>query len=261
MIDATRSGNRGRFINHACGDNNCETVKWKVRGRDVVGIFTSRGVEAGEELTFDYNWQRRGGLRVACHCNKPGCRGWLGEEEKGKPNKRRRRSPTRSRDDERKTAEMDSDSSNSEGEGKDDDDEEKEEEEDEKEEQKSGETEDEEEVRTSPEEMASVNRQRGHDNLLYVHLAEKWLRALDEAPPSASSSSSSASSLSTFDASVLARCRAARARQLEALLDEVEVEDERDQLTQSRSSGATRGSESDVSGNAGSQQSQVVSVR
>lgn len=52
-------GGLGRFINHSC-DPNCETQKWVVRGQLAIGLFTQRDVKAGEELTFDYNFERYG---------------------------------------------------------------------------------------------------------------------------------------------------------------------------------------------------------
>ena len=82
VIDATRCGNVGRFINHACDDNNCVTQRWTVQGRDRVGVFTCRDVEAGDELTFDYRWQRTAGPKLPCTCGKRRCRGWLGQKEK-----------------------------------------------------------------------------------------------------------------------------------------------------------------------------------
>jgi hypothetical protein len=52
-------GALGRFINHSC-DPNCETQKWVVRGELAIGLFALRDIAAGEELTFDYNFERYG---------------------------------------------------------------------------------------------------------------------------------------------------------------------------------------------------------
>lgn len=52
-------GHLGRFINHSC-DPNCETQKWLVHGELAIGLFAVRDVDAGEELTFDYNFERYG---------------------------------------------------------------------------------------------------------------------------------------------------------------------------------------------------------
>ena len=53
IIDAGPMGNLSRFMNHSC-DPNCETQKWTVNGDVRVGLFASREILAGEELTFDY---------------------------------------------------------------------------------------------------------------------------------------------------------------------------------------------------------------
>ncbi|KAF0296091.1 Histone-lysine N-methyltransferase SETD2 [Amphibalanus amphitrite] len=58
IIDATEKGNASRFINHSC-DPNSETQKWTVNGELRIGFFTRRPVSAGEEITFDYQLQRR----------------------------------------------------------------------------------------------------------------------------------------------------------------------------------------------------------
>lgn len=52
-------GALGRFINHAC-EPNCETQKWLVQGELAIGLFAQRDIKSGEELTFDYNFERYG---------------------------------------------------------------------------------------------------------------------------------------------------------------------------------------------------------
>lgn len=63
--DAAVGGNITRYINHAC-DPNCYT--------DIVcrriWILAARRIEAGEELTYDYNTEGLAG--IACLC-RPGC--------------------------------------------------------------------------------------------------------------------------------------------------------------------------------------------
>ncbi|KAF5837832.1 hypothetical protein DUNSADRAFT_3794 [Dunaliella salina] len=54
VVDATRSGSLGRFVNHS-SQPNCVTEKWLVEGREVVIITAKRDVAAGEELCYDYN--------------------------------------------------------------------------------------------------------------------------------------------------------------------------------------------------------------
>lgn len=59
VIDATIKGNISRFINHSC-DPNAETQKWTVNGELRIGFFASKAIAAGEEVTFDYQFQRYG---------------------------------------------------------------------------------------------------------------------------------------------------------------------------------------------------------
>uniref|UniRef100_A0A7S3QLN8 SET domain-containing protein n=1 Tax=Dunaliella tertiolecta TaxID=3047 RepID=A0A7S3QLN8_DUNTE len=54
VVDATRSGSLGRFVNHS-SQPNCVTEKWLVEGREVVIITAKRDVAVGEELCYDYN--------------------------------------------------------------------------------------------------------------------------------------------------------------------------------------------------------------
>ncbi len=59
VIDATRKGGIARFINHSC-DPNCVLQKWVVGKHLRMGIFTKRDIEVGEELNFDYKFERYG---------------------------------------------------------------------------------------------------------------------------------------------------------------------------------------------------------
>lgn len=59
VIDATKRGGVARFINHSC-DPNCLLQKWVVGKHVRMGIFTKTFIPAGEELTFDYKFERYG---------------------------------------------------------------------------------------------------------------------------------------------------------------------------------------------------------
>lgn len=78
VIDATRTGNSARFINHSCAPN-CEAVEEEGR----IFIETIRKVAAGDELTYDYNLvlEERHTPAVkrahACFCGVRRCRGTL----------------------------------------------------------------------------------------------------------------------------------------------------------------------------------------
>lgn len=78
-VDATSKGNISRFINHCCEPNSM-TQKWMVNGENRVGFFTKKDVEAGEEINFDYKYERYGQIAQKCFCGTPNCRGWLGKE-------------------------------------------------------------------------------------------------------------------------------------------------------------------------------------
>ena len=75
-IDAHRKGNLGRFLNHSC-EPNCRPEKWQVRGELCIGIFASRDIPAGEELTFDYQMERFDKAQP-CFCGAPSCGGVMG---------------------------------------------------------------------------------------------------------------------------------------------------------------------------------------
>jgi hypothetical protein len=77
FVDATKKGNLGRFCNHSCNPN-CYVDKWVVGDRLRMGIFAERRVEAGEELTFNYNVDRYGADPQPCYCGEPNCSGFIG---------------------------------------------------------------------------------------------------------------------------------------------------------------------------------------
>jgi SET domain-containing protein len=78
VVDAAVDGNDARLINHSC-EPNCEAVI--VQGR--IYIDAMRDIAPGEELTYDYAYERDADTteedeqRYACHCGAPGCRGTI----------------------------------------------------------------------------------------------------------------------------------------------------------------------------------------
>ena len=78
VIDAGVDGNDARFFNHSC-DPNCESTVEKRR----VFIEAIRDIEAGTELTYDYQIQREDDDPenidevFACRCGFPQCRGTM----------------------------------------------------------------------------------------------------------------------------------------------------------------------------------------
>ena len=80
VLDATREGNEARFINHSC-EPNCESEI--DRGR--IFIFALRDIELGEELHYDYAYERSGDetdteeAQYHCRCGTRTCRGSIME--------------------------------------------------------------------------------------------------------------------------------------------------------------------------------------
>ena len=64
--DAARGGNIARYINHSCRPN-CQV---DIFGQQI-WIFASRRIQAGEELSYDYNTDGVAGIKCRC---RPGCR-------------------------------------------------------------------------------------------------------------------------------------------------------------------------------------------
>jgi SET domain-containing protein len=82
VIDATHGGNESRYINHSC-EPNCETEI--ERGR--VFIFALRDIAVGEELAYDYAYERSGDetekeeAQYRCLCGTKACRGSIMESK------------------------------------------------------------------------------------------------------------------------------------------------------------------------------------
>ncbi|KAI1723082.1 SET domain-containing protein [Ditylenchus destructor] len=87
VVDATRSGNYARFINHCCrpncyarivsvsGTNNGYTSGVNKR----IIVYSKSTIEKGEELTYDYKFDREldSDERIPCMCSIKGCRKFL----------------------------------------------------------------------------------------------------------------------------------------------------------------------------------------
>ncbi len=76
VIDGHVKGTIARYINHSCAPN-CHIEKWSVDGEYQVGVFASRPIEPGEELTYDYNFESFA-TKQACKCGAPNCKGFIG---------------------------------------------------------------------------------------------------------------------------------------------------------------------------------------
>ena len=77
-IDAAVDGNDARFINHSCAPN-CEAIDEKKH----IYIEAIRDIAEGEELTYDYAYERDGTedeeweQLYVCKCGAPTCRGTI----------------------------------------------------------------------------------------------------------------------------------------------------------------------------------------
>lgn len=81
VIDASRKSNHARFMNHSC-DPNCSTEKWTVNGETRIGLFATRNIPSGTELTFDYQLDCLGNEKKRCLCGADNCSGFIGEKPK-----------------------------------------------------------------------------------------------------------------------------------------------------------------------------------
>ncbi|KAI9218097.1 hypothetical protein BC828DRAFT_230274 [Blastocladiella britannica] len=81
IIDAQQRGSLARFMNHSCAAN-CVTQKWVVGDHLRIGIFTTKPVKRGQELTFDYQFARYGDTAQACYCGESVCSGFIGGNSK-----------------------------------------------------------------------------------------------------------------------------------------------------------------------------------
>lgn len=85
-IDASRKGNWARLINHSCSPNSI-TQKWHVLGEIKIGIFALKKIKVGEEITFDYKFERFGMEKQKCLCGSVNCCKFLGSKPPSKKKK------------------------------------------------------------------------------------------------------------------------------------------------------------------------------
>jgi SET domain-containing protein len=93
VVDGGAGGNESRFINHSC-DPNCEAVIEDGR----IWIDALRTIQKGEELAYDYKYERMGGddeadeKKYPCECGAANCRGTILLPKKKKKRSRSSRS-------------------------------------------------------------------------------------------------------------------------------------------------------------------------
>eukprot|EP00252_Welwitschia_mirabilis_P023897 TRINITY_DN6884_c0_g1_i2.p1 TRINITY_DN6884_c0_g1~~TRINITY_DN6884_c0_g1_i2.p1 ORF type:complete len:1259 (+),score=261.81 TRINITY_DN6884_c0_g1_i2:407-3778(+) len=77
IIDATRKGGIARFVNHSCSPN-CVAKVISVKTQKKVVFFAERDINAGEEITYDYNFNHEDdGKKIPCFCKSRICRLYL----------------------------------------------------------------------------------------------------------------------------------------------------------------------------------------
>ncbi|CAM6105213.1 unnamed protein product [Calypogeia fissa] len=77
IIDATRKGGIARFVNHSCSPN-CVAKVICVKNQSKVVFFAQRDIYAGEEITYDYQFNfEQEGDKIPCFCGSATCRGTL----------------------------------------------------------------------------------------------------------------------------------------------------------------------------------------
>uniref|UniRef100_A0A915DPS0 [histone H3]-lysine(4) N-trimethyltransferase n=1 Tax=Ditylenchus dipsaci TaxID=166011 RepID=A0A915DPS0_9BILA len=77
VIDATKQGNFGRFINHSCSPN-CTARVVLVDGDKRIVIYSKRLISKGEEITYDYKFAREEeASKIECLCGSKCCQKFL----------------------------------------------------------------------------------------------------------------------------------------------------------------------------------------
>ena len=95
-------GNEARFINHSCDPN---VLSYNLTGQidsiayHSIGLFASRRIMVGEELTLDYQWDKNDltiKQNVPCLCGSFKCRGFLMRAKKTKKSQLEKTTNTKS---------------------------------------------------------------------------------------------------------------------------------------------------------------------
>lgn len=95
VLDAGTVHNESRYINHSC-EPNCEALIDKGR----IYVFALRTIEEGEELVYDYAYERTDDMGpdsealYVCRCGSPKCRGTILAPLKKEPAAKKTRSKT-----------------------------------------------------------------------------------------------------------------------------------------------------------------------
>jgi [histone H3]-lysine4 N-trimethyltransferase SETD1 len=75
IIDATFYGGKARYLNHSC-DSNCSAKIITVDNAKHIVIRAKRNIAAGNELTYNYNFDQEED-KLGCYCGAKNCQGIL----------------------------------------------------------------------------------------------------------------------------------------------------------------------------------------
>ncbi|XP_022102155.1 histone-lysine N-methyltransferase SETD1A-like [Acanthaster planci] len=75
IIDATKTGNLARFINHSCMPN-CYAKIISMESQKKIVIYSKQNISTGEEITYDYKFPIED-EKIPCLCGTAQCRGTL----------------------------------------------------------------------------------------------------------------------------------------------------------------------------------------
>jgi len=71
-LDGDTPKNTARYINHSC-DPNCQTEQFG----NTIWIVSSKDIQAGEELTYNYGYEVDDTPADPCHCGAHNCCGYI----------------------------------------------------------------------------------------------------------------------------------------------------------------------------------------
>lgn len=84
LIDASKHGNIGRFINHSCCPNLCmKDVMYDHNNKSVAHkvLYALKDIAAGREVSYDYNHWCKGNMKKVlsniCYCDSLECKGYI----------------------------------------------------------------------------------------------------------------------------------------------------------------------------------------
>uniref|UniRef100_A0A0N4ZT98 [histone H3]-lysine(4) N-trimethyltransferase n=1 Tax=Parastrongyloides trichosuri TaxID=131310 RepID=A0A0N4ZT98_PARTI len=78
VVDATFCGSCSRYMNHSC-EANCMAHIIYINEKKKIVMVSSRDIKKGEELMYDYKFDREDGTenKIPCFCGAKKCRKWM----------------------------------------------------------------------------------------------------------------------------------------------------------------------------------------